>query len=127
YLYGNAERLSPDAPVPVLHYQREDARLGGAGRVASYVGTLGAAVRVVSILGQDDAAAQIRRMLEDCGADTSGILELPSRPSTSKLRLVGLAQHRHAQQMIRLDYEDTSAVIGEAAEKLIAAFDAAID
>jgi len=127
YLYGNAERLSPDAPVPVIHYQREDARLGGAGRVASYCGTLGAAVHIVSVLGMDDAAAQIRRMLEECGADTSGIIEEPSRPSTSKVRLVGLAQHRHAQQMIRLDYEDTSPITGALAEKVIAAFDAAVD
>src|SRR5512141_919180 len=63
YLYGDAERLSPDAPVPVLQYRKEDARLGGAGRVAADLATLGANVRVVSILGADETGAQVRKML----------------------------------------------------------------
>lgn len=123
YVYGHAERLSPDAPVPVLHYQREDVRLGGAGRVAADVTTLGAKVDVVSIIGQDDTGRQIRALLEECGAATAGLIEQAGRPSTSKTRLVGLAQHRHAQQMIRLDYEDTSPVTGELADRVIAAFE----
>src|SRR6478736_2926379 len=73
YLYGNAERLSPDAPVPVLAYRREDARLGGAGRVAADLATLGAKVRVVSILGVDDTGAQVRRMQGEWSCDLSGI------------------------------------------------------
>ena len=108
YVYGNAERLSPDAPVPVLHYRREDSRLGGAGRVAADLATLGAEVRVVSVIGDDDNGRQIRALLEGYGRDVSGLIVVPGRPSTSKIRLVGLAQHRHPQQMMRLDYEDTS-------------------
>jgi len=120
YLYGNAERLSPDAPVPVLHYKREENRLGGAGRVAADLATLGAKVRVVSILGPDKTGAEVRRLLAELGCDTTGLIEVAGRPSTSKVRLVGLAQHRHPQQMMRLDYEDATPISGALADQLIA-------
>jgi D-beta-D-heptose 7-phosphate kinase/D-beta-D-heptose 1-phosphate adenosyltransferase len=126
YLYGDAERLSPDAPVPVLQYRREDARLGGAGRVAADLATLGARVRVVSILGADDAGRRIREMLGEWSCDLSGIVEVADRPSTSKVRLVGLAQHRHPQQMMRLDYEDGSPISGAVAERVLAAVERAL-
>src|SRR5215210_3845993 len=93
YVYGDAERLSPDAPVPVLCFRKEDARLGGAGRVAADLATLGCSVRVVSVIGADDAGTQIRKMLADRSCDLSGLVEVAGRPSTSKVRLVGLAQH----------------------------------
>src|SRR5688572_32813918 len=75
YLYGNAERLSPEAPVPVLHYQREETRLGGAGGVAAMLAALGAQVRVVGVLGADDAGREVRRHLRDCGAAADGVVE----------------------------------------------------
>ncbi len=127
YVYGHAERLSPDAPVPVLHYQREDARLGGAGRVAADVAMLGARVDVVSVIGRDETGRQIRQMLQECSANADGLIEEGDRPSTSKIRLVGLAQHRHPQQMIRLDYEATAPVTGELAKRVIAAFEQRLD
>ena len=126
YLYGDAERLSPDAPVPVLQYRKEDARLGGAGRVAADLGTLGASVRVVSVLGKDETGAQVRRMLGEWQCDLSGVVETEERPSTSKVRLVGLAQHRHPQQMMRVDYEDSSAISGELAARVIEAVEKAL-
>lgn len=126
YLYGDAERLSPDAPVPVLQYRKEDARLGGAGRVAADLGTLGASVRVVSVLGKDETGAQVRRMLGEWQCDLSGIVETEERPSTSKVRLVGLAQHRHPQQMMRVDYEDSSAISGALADRVIEAVERAL-
>ena len=76
YLYGNAERLSPDAPVPILHYKHEDARLGGAGRVAADLATLGAEVRVVSLLGADDTGRQVRDLLRACGCNVDGVLDV---------------------------------------------------
>jgi len=106
YLYGNAERLSPEAPVPVLHYQREEVRLGGAGGVAAMLAALGAEVRVVGVVGTDAAGADVRRHLVGCGASVESLIESTERPTVSKVRLVGLAQHRHPQQMIRLDYEE---------------------
>src|SRR4051812_38709210 len=127
YIYGNAERLSPDAPVPVLNYKREDLRLGGAGRVAADLSTLGAEVRVVSLVGEDDAGREIRKLLEGYRCDLAGLVVAPGRPSTTKVRLVGLAQHRHPQQMMRLDYEDTTPVDGELAGRVRAAFERALD
>ncbi|HZN67702.1 MAG TPA: D-glycero-beta-D-manno-heptose 1-phosphate adenylyltransferase [Tepidisphaeraceae bacterium] len=106
YLFGNAERLSPEAPVPVLHYQREELRLGGAGGVAAMLARLGADVRVVGVVGCDEAGKHVREHLAACGASADALLECTDRPTVSKVRLVGLAQHRHPQQMIRLDFED---------------------
>src|SRR5690349_12020055 len=97
YIYANAERLSPEAPVPVLHYQNEEIRLGGAGSVANNLATLGAKVSVIGVLGEDADARQIRQMLEKLGAEVRGIVTCPNRPTTCKTRLVGSAQHRHPQ------------------------------
>src|SRR3981081_1874385 len=106
YLYGNAERLSPEAPVPVLHYQKEEIRLGGAGGVAANLAALGATVRVVGVVGSDDNGNEVRKQLIACGADPGPLMQSSTRPTICKVRLVGLAQHRHPQQMMRLDYED---------------------
>jgi D-beta-D-heptose 7-phosphate kinase/D-beta-D-heptose 1-phosphate adenosyltransferase len=127
YVYGNVERLSPDAPVPVFHHQREDARLGGAGRVAADLATLGAHVHVVSILGYDDTGRQIRALLDGYEVDTTGLIQTPQRPTTCKVRLVGLAQHRHAQQMIRMDFEDASPVDAALAARVLDAVGRALD
>jgi D-beta-D-heptose 7-phosphate kinase/D-beta-D-heptose 1-phosphate adenosyltransferase len=122
YLYGNAERLSQDAPVPVMHYQREEFRLGGAGRVAADLATLGARVDVVSIVGCDETGIRIHRLLKECGANDSGVLDVPDRPSTCKMRMVGLAGHRHPQHMLRLDYEDASPIDGATAQGVLEGF-----
>jgi D-beta-D-heptose 7-phosphate kinase/D-beta-D-heptose 1-phosphate adenosyltransferase len=126
YLYGNAGRLSPEAPVPVLHYQREDARLGGAGRVAADLAMLGADVHLVSVVGNDDTGEQLRKMLVSCGVNVEGLIQVPDRPTTSKVRLVGLAQHRHPQQMMRLDYEDPSPIQAAVAQQVLAKLERAM-
>src|SRR5215213_4504804 len=118
YLYGNAERLSPEAPVPVLHYQREELRLGGAGGVAAMLAALGADVRVVGAVGADDAGRQVRHSLRECGVSVDSLVEVPGRPTVSKVRLVGLAQHRHPQQMMRIDYEDHAPMPAELAGRI---------
>lgn len=110
YLYGNAERLSPEAPVPVLHYQREELRLGGAGGVAADLAALGAEVRVVGVIGDDENGRQLRGQLQACGAAADWLAQVSDRPTTCKMRLVGLAQHRHPQQMMRIDIEEQSAI-----------------
>ena len=114
YLFGNAERLSPEAPVPVLHFQREELRLGGAGGVAAMLAALGADVRVVGVVGRDEAGGDVRRLLNEQGVNVDSVIDAPpGRPTVRKVRLVGLAQHRHPQQMMRLDYEDTTPIAGE--------------
>src|SRR5579872_4045922 len=123
YLYGNAERLSPEAPVPVLHYQKEELRLGGAGGVAANLAALGATVRVVGVVGDDDNGAQVKRQLIECGADPGTLVHAKGRPTISKVRLVGLAQHRHPQQMMRLDFEELSAMPEEVGRQVVETLD----
>jgi D-beta-D-heptose 7-phosphate kinase/D-beta-D-heptose 1-phosphate adenosyltransferase len=118
YLYGNAERLSPEAPVPVLHFQQEEYRLGGAGGVAADLAALGARVRVVGLVGTDDMANRLRTHLAECGCETDWIIEAGGRPTICKTRLVGLAQHRHPQQMLRLDFEDPAPLPPGLAERV---------
>ena len=126
YLYGNAERLSPEAPVPVLHFQKEELRLGGAGSVAANLAALGARVAAVGVVGLDETGQQLAALLRDIRADPTGLLELP-RPTTCKMRLVGSAQHRHPQQMIRLDFEEGRPVDAAAAARLVESAAAAMD
>src|ERR1017187_197748 len=108
YLFGNAERVSPEAPVLVLHYQHEELRLGGAANVAAMLAALNAQVRAIGAIGNDTAGEDLRRLLREGGIDESGLVVCSDRPTTSKLRLVGAAQHRHAQQLMRLDYENAA-------------------
>jgi D-beta-D-heptose 7-phosphate kinase/D-beta-D-heptose 1-phosphate adenosyltransferase len=127
YMYGNAERLSPEAPVPVLHYQREELRLGGAGGVAANLAALGATVQVIGVTGDDANASEVRRLLIECGADPGKIVSSGARPTISKVRLVGLAQHRHPQQMMRIDFEDLSPLDDELSTRVLASLEAALE
>jgi D-beta-D-heptose 7-phosphate kinase/D-beta-D-heptose 1-phosphate adenosyltransferase len=126
YLFGNADRLSPEAPVPVLHFQSQEHRLGGAGSVLADLAALGANVRVVGVLGRDAAAEEVRRLLTAAGADITGLVECPDRPTVVKLRLVGSAQHRHPQQMLRVDIEDATPVSAAIARELVARVEQAL-
>ena len=110
YIYGNADRLSPEAPVPVLHYHHEQTALGGAGRVAAGISSLGGKCRMVSLVGDDMAGREVTKHLTDCGTDAAGVTALGTRPTISKVRMIGMAQHRHPQPMMRLDYEDATPI-----------------
>ena len=126
YLYGNAERVSPEAPVLVLHYQNEELRLGGAANVASMLATLNAKVRAIGLVGKDQNAQDLRRLMQGIGVDHSLLVVDEGRPTTCKLRLVGAAQHRHAQQIMRLDYENPVACSDALASKILAGAEQAI-
>src|SRR5436190_23321802 len=69
YVYGNAERLSPEAPVPVLHYQRQEFRLGGAASVAANLAALQARTCVIGVIGGDPEGDQIERLLRETAPD----------------------------------------------------------
>jgi D-beta-D-heptose 7-phosphate kinase/D-beta-D-heptose 1-phosphate adenosyltransferase len=126
YLYGNVERLSPEAPVPVLHHEREELRLGGAGNVAASIATLGGQVKMVGVVGNDAAGQQVRDMLAGFGADHSMVVACDDRPTVCKMRLVGYAQHKNPQQMIRVDFEDSAAVPADVEKKLLGLIDSAL-
>jgi len=120
YVFGNAGRVSPEAPVPVLHFEREDNRLGGAGNVAACLATLGARVRIIGIIGNDAPGREIRQMLQAGGIDTSGLVETSDdRPTVCKMRLVGSAQHKNPQQLIRVDFENPRPIDDALAERII--------
>jgi D-beta-D-heptose 7-phosphate kinase/D-beta-D-heptose 1-phosphate adenosyltransferase len=105
YVWGDAERVSQEAPVLLLHADRREERLGGASSVASMLRALDAKVMLAGVVGHDFDGGRIRQMLGDLGIDHEAVLADPNRPSTVKERYIGRAQHRHPQQMIRVDYE----------------------
>jgi D-beta-D-heptose 7-phosphate kinase/D-beta-D-heptose 1-phosphate adenosyltransferase len=119
YIYGDAERLSPEAPVPVVQEKYREQRPGGAGNVATGLAALGAELLCVSVCGNDFQGRLLRDLFAAIKVNTDGLLACDDRPTTSKTRLVGLAQHRHPQQMLRLDQETTASVTPEQEEKLL--------
>ncbi len=119
---GAAERLSPDAPVPVLAVDGEsgfERRPGGAGNVAACLRGLGCEVFIVGLIGDDDAGEHLATSLESLGCDSKGLVRDPARPTTLKRSLVGLAQHRHPQKMFRMDVETREPASAEIIERLI--------
>src|SRR5207245_1449526 len=121
YVWGDAERISQEAPVILLHADRREERLGGASSVATMLRALGARVSLAGVVGNDFDGARIRQMLTDLGIDREGVINDAERPSTVKERYIGRAQQRHPQQMIRVDYEDRSPLSDHLAEQLIGA------
>ena len=105
YVYGDAERISPEAPVPVLKVTRTDYSCGGAGLVAANLCALGAVPLCVGVIGDDANGKKLKDLLAKMGADVSGLMTVTDRPTTTKQRLIGLAQHRHQQQLFRMDNE----------------------
>ena len=110
YIYGDAERISPEAPVPVIRVVDREARTGGAGNVVAGVLALGGRAACIGVIGQDEAGGELNQLLAATGAETPGLVRLPQRATTVKTRYVGLAQHRHRQQMLRVDQEADGAV-----------------
>ncbi len=104
-LFGDADRLSQDAPVPVLHVKRSSHRAGGAANVCLDLAALGGDVSIVTVTGEDPEAGKLRDALASAGIRTKGLIIDPSRPTTVKRSLIGLAQHRHPQKMFRVDFE----------------------
>ncbi len=118
YLYGDAERISPEAPVPVLRAVETREAVGGTANVAACLGALGCSVVCCGIVGHDRHGETFNRLLRELGVDPAGIMTLADRPTTTKTRLVGLAQHRHRQQLLRVDEEETGPLSHSAAESL---------
>jgi D-beta-D-heptose 7-phosphate kinase/D-beta-D-heptose 1-phosphate adenosyltransferase len=105
YVWGDAERISQEAPVVLLHADKREERLGGASSVATLLRALGARVSLAGVVGPDADGARIRSHLLELGIEDEAVLADPDRPSTVKERYIGRAQQRHPQQMIRVDYE----------------------
>jgi D-beta-D-heptose 7-phosphate kinase / D-beta-D-heptose 1-phosphate adenosyltransferase len=108
YIYGDTERISPEAPVPVLRAVDRQSRLGGAGSVGANLVSLGAKTYCAGVVGKDGAGETILKLLSEMGADISGMMAKEGMVTTVKQRLIGLAQHRIRQQLLRVDIEDAA-------------------
>jgi D-beta-D-heptose 7-phosphate kinase/D-beta-D-heptose 1-phosphate adenosyltransferase len=115
YCRGHVERISPEAPVPILKAVSRELTLGGAANVVTNLCALGVSVSAVGVAGTDATGDQICGMLAELGTNPNGIVRESGRASTRKVRFVSL---EHAQQVFRLDEETTSAVGGFAEERI---------
>jgi rfaE bifunctional protein kinase chain/domain len=101
YWFGDSDRISPEAPVPVVQVSKVDERLGGAANVARNVAALGANTTILGVIGDDEAGNRIGELLKQSGVNSQ--LEVdPKVPTTVKLRVIA-----RQQQLIRLDFEET--------------------
>ncbi|MHC4566696.1 MAG: D-glycero-beta-D-manno-heptose 1-phosphate adenylyltransferase [Planctomycetota bacterium] len=123
YVYGDALRISPEAPVPVLKVARTEYRCGGAGSVAGNLAALGATAYCLGVIGDDPNSRVLREKLTKAGADITGLFEAKDRPTVSKQRLIGLAQHLHRQQLIRIDEESVEPLGDELSETILQTYE----
>src|SRR3954465_928147 len=110
YIFGSTSRVSPEAPIPVLRYQREEYRLGGAGFVMAALAARGGKVKVIGVCGADGPGMELRSRLIEAGAEVDGLVAAQDRPTVAKTRLLGSSEDRSPQQMLRLDVEQTHAI-----------------
>jgi len=102
YIWGKVDRISPEAPVPIVSLNHKEQRIGGAGNVAINCSSLGAKVFVLGITGNDDEATQLEQLLKESMIDTTGLLRSSKRATTNKTRIIS-----RNQQMLRFDAEIT--------------------
>jgi len=121
YTIGKVNRISPEAPVPVVFLEKEEQRIGGAGNVALNLRALGAETFLCSVIGVDKAANTLLGLLEESSINQEAMIQLDSRKTTIKTRVI--ANHQH---LLRIDQEDTHSIdetteilLIEAAKKII--------
>jgi rfaE bifunctional protein kinase chain/domain len=103
YVYGQTDRVSREAPVPIVNFERSELRLGGAGNVANNLVALGVHVRALGALGKDAAGRAVRQACRHAGIDVSALLESPAVQTAVKTRMLAGALHTTRQQLLRLD------------------------
>lgn len=114
YWWGECERLSPEAPVPIVRKQRSSVRPGGAANTAANLAALGATVSVAGVVGADPAAHELTNALRESGINTF-LVEDPERPTTTKTRVMALHQ-----QVVRVDEEETAPLPDSLADSVTA-------
>ena len=115
YLAGNVERISPEAPVPIVRVSQSEHRPGGAANVGRQLAALGARVCLGGVVGADAAGADLLALCRDLSLDSTAVMRLDNRCTTRKLRVLG-----PSQQLLRLDWEDASPVPEPAALEMLA-------
>ena len=117
FVYGEAQRISPEAPIPVLSIQSQQSMLGGLGNVVRNLGALGSAIRLFSITGEDAAAVEIKDLLKDIANCQSWLLSEALRKTPVKIRYIA-----HSQQLLRADHETTAGAGPEVFAQLVKDF-----
>ena len=102
YIWGKVDRISPEAPVPIVSLHHKEQRIGGAGNVAINCSRLGAKVFMLGVTGDDDEASQLDQLLKESLIDTTGLIKSVKRKTTNKTRIIS-----RNQQMLRFDAEIT--------------------
>jgi D-beta-D-heptose 7-phosphate kinase/D-beta-D-heptose 1-phosphate adenosyltransferase len=120
YLRGEVERISPEAPVPVVHVRERRHALGGAGNVTQNVRAVGAACDLVAAIGDDAGGRHVCAMLREIGAPLDSLITV-DRPTTTKTRIVA-----RSQQVVRVDEEDDADLDGDEVLRLIRAVETAV-
>lgn len=115
YFWGSVNRVSPEAPVPVVDIDSESFHLGGAANVARNVASLGASALLCGVVGNDAMGSVLKNLMQESGLRTEGIVVDDERPTTVKTRVIG-----NNQQIVRLDREVRSDVHTEVVKKIIA-------
>lgn len=115
YLQGEAERISPEAPIPVLVVRKEEVRLGGAGNVVANLLALDSSVWAGGVIGDDENGRALAEALRSAGADVSAVVTDGARPTIEKVRLIA-----RSQQILRFDREDVTSLAGDVEQRLVA-------
>jgi len=121
FRYGSVSRISPEAPVPVLHVKRETAVLGGAGNSLANLASLECQAGLIAVVGEDSAGAECRAMIRALGCDDDMLVRSPFRQTTLKSRFIS-----GSQQLLRCDEEDSTPFALDVEDALLARFDAAL-
>ena len=121
YLWGQVERISPEAPVPVVDVNRQEFRLGGAANVVNNITSLGATPLVIGLVGNDMFADTLADIFKQNGIETKHIIKDENRPTTVKSRIFA-----SGQQVIRFDTEERHDIASEIEQKVIEKLDLAI-
>lgn len=114
YLWGSVDRISPEAPVPVISVKKRENRLGGAANVALNVQSLGASPVICAVIGNDREGDAFIKLMQDQGLAVDGLVRLDNRPTTVKTRVIG-----HNQQMLRIDAEKDEELAADDTKSLL--------
>ena len=118
YVWGAADRVSPEAPTVVLRVDDIEVRLGGAAAVAGLLRGFGSMIVLAGVVGNDVSGRTLRKLLDEVGVDAEFVLVDPSRPTTTKERFMGRAPHRTPHQILRVDHEATNELAPELVDTL---------
>ena len=119
YLEGKVNRVSPEAPVPIVSFTSQEQRLGGAANVALNLLSLGAQVTICSVVGEDQSGQDLKGLMQAQSISTEGLVFSPNRKTTLKTRVIG-----NNQQLLRVDNEQTDDILPEEEDALVSKIEA---